>query len=126
MTKILIIDDEEIARFTLRFILEGAGYDVIEAADGREGINRFQQMADQHTPVDIVVSDIVMPIMSGQQTIAKIKEMSSRTPTIAISGGGGLDPQMCLREAERAGADYGLAKPFKPMELLEIIGECLA
>ncbi len=126
MIKILIIDDEEIARYTLRAILEGAGHDVIEAADGREGVNQFQLMAEQDTPVDIVVSDIIMPVMSGQRVIARIKELDSKIRVIAISGGGGMDPQMCLREAERAGADFVLAKPFQPTELLEIIGECLA
>lgn len=126
MTKILIIEDEEMVCFALRTILEGAGYDVIEAADGQEGVNQFQLMAEQDTPVDIVVSDIVMPVMSGQRAIAKIKELDSRIPTIAISGGGGMDHAMCLREAVRAGADFVLAKPFQPKEFLEIIGECLA
>jgi CheY-like chemotaxis protein len=64
MARILIIDDEADLRTTLRDILEAQGYEVIEANDGREGLQRSLL-----APIDLVITDLLMPEQEGMETI---------------------------------------------------------
>ena len=83
MARILVIDDEELARFTLREILEAAGHEVVEAANGNEG-TAFQRA----NPCDIVITDMIMPEKEGLETIVELKGEYPDLKIIAISGGG--------------------------------------
>ena len=120
MARILVIDDEQLARFTMREILESAGHEVVEAKNGKQGIS-FQQAE----PFDIVVTDIIMPEKEGVETIIELKRDFPNLPIIAISGGGRTRNLDFLKIAEQYGADRILAKPFSEEELIEAVEQCV-
>lgn len=121
MARILVVDDEELARFTLREILEGAGHEVVEATNGNEAL------ANQKAhPFDLIITDIIMPEKEGVETIIELKRDYPNLKIIAISGGGRTRNLDFLNLAEEFGADKILPKPFSEQELLERVNECLS
>ncbi len=120
MKRILVIDDDVQVRELLRLILEQGGYEVIEAGDGNEGLDRFRT-----EPTDLVITDIIMPEKEGIQTIRDLQRGSPEVKIIAISGGGRLSAEDCLETAECFGVDRTFTKPFRGAELLEAIQDLL-
>lgn len=109
MIRILVIDDEADIRQAVTLMLARAGYEVIEAANGREGLRRFHA----ETP-DLVLLDVAMPELDGWQTLDRLRDMSE-VPVLMLTARGlesdrvrGLD----------AGADDYLVKPFSGQELV--------
>ena len=116
MTRIMIVDDEELARFTLREILEEAGYEVAEARNGNECLS-FQRQSG----FDLIITDIIMPEKEGVETIIELKRDYPNLKIIAISGGGRTRNLDFLKLAEEYGADQILSKPFSDDQLLEAV-----
>ena len=108
---VLIIDDEEMIRLTLGAYLEDSGYRVIEAADGREGVELFLSRKP-----DIVLTDLRMPRLDGLGVIAAVKAHSPVTPVIVITGTGDEGAE---RETVALGAWGCLFKPFIDLGILE-------
>jgi CheY-like chemotaxis protein len=79
-TTILVIDDEPVLRLTFQRLLEGEGYRVLVASNGREGVEIFQAQ-----DVDLVITDIVMPELDGFRTIEKLRALRPDLPIIAMS-----------------------------------------
>ena len=121
MASILLIDDEDLLRRTLRAALEGAGHSVLEAANGREGLDVLDR-----TEVDLVVTDILMPVMEGIETILAIRRSRPTLKIIAISGAAPRSRVDFLQVAHRLGADEILHKPFAMGALNEAVTRCLA
>ena len=121
MARILIIDDEDELRSMLRQMLEHAGHEVTEAADGAIGIEIYER----DTP-DLIITDIIMPEKEGVETIIALRRADPTLPIIAISGGGRLDATDFLSMAKKLGARQTLTKPFRRDQLLEAVSECLA
>ncbi len=126
MARILLIEDEEIVRFSLRYALEQGGHEVFEAADGEEGVTQFKMMNADPQPADVVVTDLLMPKKHGYDTIAEIRAISPKAKIIAISGGGEVDPKIFLDISGFLGADKMLPKPFSSEQLLSAVEGCLA
>ena len=120
MARILVIDDDDTVRLSVRLALEDADHKVEEAADGLEGMNLFRI-----NPVDLVITDIFMPETEGLETIDEIKQVCPQTKIIAISGGGRMDPEDYLEIAMRVGADYSLLKPFDIKLLVDAVDDLL-
>ena len=116
MARILIIDDEKLARVTVRKILERAGYQIVEASTGLEGINQFRA-----GNIDLVVTDIIMPDMEGIETILELRRIEPDVRIIAVSGGGRTRNLDFLKMAADRGARRVLAKPFSQNDLLEAV-----
>lgn len=116
MASILVVDDEDLVRFSVRQMLEDVGHAVKEAADGVEGISQLQGCA-----FDLMITDIVMPRKEGMETIAEAKQMQPDLRVIAISGGGPVGQFHYLELAKQFGADAVLAKPFKKQELIALV-----
>lgn len=117
MAKVLVIDDIDDARDTIREMLERGGYEVLEASNGKEGLT----MIEQHAP-DAVVTDILMPEMEGIETIRSIVRTNPELPVIAITAY--MDTPY-LEVALKLGAVGGLNKPFKQTELLLAVQNAL-
>lgn len=117
MPQILVIDDVDAARTTICRMLERAGYDVLEACNGKEGLKMFEKYAPE-----VVVSDILMPEMEGIETIRALRKRNPELPIIAITAS--IDTPY-LEMAMKFGAICGLYKPFKSAELLEAVQKAL-
>ena len=120
MARILIIDDDDDLRSVIAQNLELAGHTVLQAADGRQGVNLFHA-----APVDLVLTDLVMPGKEGVETIIELHRENPLLPIIAMSGGMPRS-SMYLEIAAKLGARRTLAKPFTPEDLLKSIDQVLA
>jgi two-component system response regulator (stage 0 sporulation protein F) len=111
MATILIIDDEEIIRVLLRSALEAAGHEVVEAANGREGLDLYRRR-----PADLVITDIIMPGLNGLDMLLELTREFLHAKVIAISGAGG--EKNVLDVAKLLGARQTFQKPFSMPHLL--------
>jgi CheY-like chemotaxis protein len=118
--RILLVDDNKQIRDGLCRLLTGAGYDVSDASNGREALRKIAS-----EPVDLVVTDLVMPEMEGIETIFSIRRQRPKLPIIAMSGGGIGDAKTYLAVALKAGVGRAFAKPFENSEFLSAIRELL-
>ena len=111
--RVLIIDDDNLVRATLARTLLQAGHEVIEAANGNEGLLKF----DGRT-IDLVITDILMPEKEGLETIRELRRSNAEVKIIAISGGDRVNNLSYLSMAAAFGADDTLAKPYRLADLL--------
>ena len=116
MAKILVIDDDQQIRELLHEILERGGHDVLQAENGLAGLR-----AVASEPVDIVITDIIMPDKDGLETITELRKNHPAIKIIAISGGGRQLNRDFLPTAQAFGADLALYKPFRPQDVIEAI-----
>jgi len=120
MARLLIIDDAADLRTTLRDILEAQGYEVIEASNGREGLQRYLL-----APLDLVITDLLMPEQEGMETIQAMRRVHRQVKIIAITGGGHTGRMDFLEAAAVLGAQRTLRKPFRQGELLTAVRELM-
>lgn len=118
MTRILLIEDDTALRRMLYYDLIAAGYAVAEAVHGADGLMQLRQ-----NPVDLVITDMLMPEMDGVETIQQLRRSFPDIKIMAISGGGLASPDHYLRIAKKLGADKTLKKPFTFPELLDVVHE---
>ncbi|MDB5430458.1 MAG: multi-sensor hybrid histidine kinase [Caulobacter sp.] len=118
---ILVIDDDPLMRAIAGEILMGAGYTVLEAEDGAAGMATLDV-----APVDLIITDMLMPEMDGVESIMTIRRKRPATPVIAISAGAKHQPAGdLLRLASALGANATLSKPVRQGELLALVGQLL-
>lgn len=108
--KILVVDDEEIIRDSLFYILDKEGYDVDKAENGKIA---YEKMIANH--FDLVITDIEMPFMKGTELLEKIKTLNVQTSVIVITAFGSLETAI---SALRNGASDYILKPIEFDELL--------
>ena len=122
MARILVIDDDPDTRAMLEQILKPAGYEVILAADGREGMRRHRTC-----PADLVITDLYMPIQDGPETIRELRSCFPEVAIIAMSGGTDSETGSgALLSIAQNLADVGiLHKPFLIDELLVAVAKAL-
>jgi len=108
--KILVVDDEEIIRDSLYYILDKEGYEVQKAENGKVA---YDKMLESH--FDLVITDIEMPVMKGTDLLEKIKTLNVQTSVIVITAFGSLDTAI---SALRNGASDYILKPVEFDELL--------
>lgn len=113
--RVLVVDDNPDLRASLRMLLESSGYDVEVASDGQQALQ-----VHGTRPVDVLVTDIYMPLSDGLETIAAFRGAAPWVKIIAMSGGGAFSRFTHLEVASEIGADVTLTKPFDFDELLAI------
>jgi DNA-binding response OmpR family regulator len=118
--KILVVDDEPMVRQFLRVILESAGFEVEEAADGDEGLaccacRRY----------DLIIVDLMMPKKNGVEMIAELRRIDPTATILALSGLS-LDESELVGDAANVGADDFAQKPFDNEVLLSKVKMLLA
>ena len=122
MPRILAIDDDGNVRDILLRMLSRRGYEVLLAADGNEGIEVFRRQFDSGEPIDLVVTDILMPEKEGLETILELRRSFPDVKIIVMSGGGGLgEPGNILQAARKLGARYSFQKPIPRAEFLAAV-----
>ena len=117
--KILVVEDTEDNRQILRDLLGMAGYDMIEAHDGAEGVAQ----AAQHKP-DLILMDIQMPVMDGYEATRRIKANPELKgiPIVAVTSYALSGDE---EKARAAGCDGYIAKPYSPRQMLAKVREIL-
>jgi CheY-like chemotaxis protein len=112
VSTVLVVDDEPDLRFLIRRILERAGHDVVEASHGAAALE-----AVKRSPPDLVVTDMMMPVMNGSEliTVLRADPDTAAIPILVVSA-----------EAQRAvDADAVLRKPFEPNALTDMANALL-
>ena len=110
---ILVVDDEEVVRETARSILERLGYDVIIAEDGSKGVELFRTLESQ---IDLVLIDLTMPVMSGEEALEQLKAIRPDVPVILASG---YDQTEAMRRFTGKPLAGFIQKPFTAAHLAE-------
>ena len=116
---ILTVDDSASIRQMVGFALSGAGYEVIEAKDGQEGLDKARQMK-----VDLVLTDQNMPNMDGLTLIKNLRMLPTyqNVPILMLT----TESSDAMKSQGRAaGATGWLVKPFDPQKLLEVVKKCI-
>jgi two-component system chemotaxis response regulator CheY len=108
--KILVIDDSETIRQQVKHALASTGYEIIEAVDGVDGLEKLSTMGD----LDMALCDVNMPRMNGLDMIAELQRTGRTIPILMLTTEG--QPSL-IKRAREAGAKGWIVKPFKP-ELL--------
>jgi DNA-binding response OmpR family regulator len=121
MARILVIDDYEPFRASVKDLLEANGYDVAVAVDGEDGIRQFELQ-----PFDLVLCDVFMPKKEGMETIRDLRQISVGTPIISVTGRSDAFETDFLRMTRELGATRGITKPFEVDEFLALVRRCLA
>lgn len=120
MAKILVIDDDDIFRDVLVEALSQSGHEVRSAFNGVDGLKKFRE-----APVDLVLTDIVMPEKEGLDTIRDLRRDHPGVRIVAMSGGIAHDPKLYLHMAAKFGAVAVLPKPFTLAQLHDIVESAL-
>jgi two-component system chemotaxis response regulator CheY len=118
--RIMIVDDSSSMRQMLVFTLEGAGYEVIEAEDGRDGIDKLNKDNLNEGRLNVIITDLNMPNLNGFDFIRAVRETPDYkyVPIIVLTTESSGDK---IGESSRAGATGWITKPFKPEQLLGVI-----
>lgn len=117
MKSILIIDDEQSVRDSIRMILEYEGFEVSQAVDGEIGL---KEVEEHH--IDLVLLDVKMPGMDGLEVLQEIKKRSPDLPVVMVSGHGTVETAV---EATKLGAFDFLSKPLDRDKLLVVVRNAL-
>ena len=116
---VLVVEDEPLVRMSVRHFLEHWGYQVIEASDGLSGLNAYHTHARQ---IALLVTDTVLPRMSGTQLAKRIHEHNPDLPILYMSA---HTPEMLLAEGRINASIELLQKPFKEEALIAAISQLL-
>lgn len=118
-SSILAVDDSASMRQMVSFTLKGAGYDVVEAADGVEALNIAKGRA-----VNLVITDVNMPNMDGISLIRELRALPSYkfTPLLMLTTESGAEKKQA---GKAAGATGWIVKPFNPEQLLNTVKKVL-
>ncbi|MHC4561258.1 MAG: hybrid sensor histidine kinase/response regulator [Planctomycetota bacterium] len=112
---VMVVDDEEATRETVTMILNSAEYKVQTFADGAEAIDHYAQHVDD---VSLVILDMIMPEMNGQETLAKLKQIN---PDVKVLLASGFMLASDVQSILDAGALGFLAKPYQAQEVLRLV-----
>lgn len=114
---IMVVDDSASLRNVVCIALKGAGYDVIEAADGREALSKLKGQK-----VHLIVSDVNMPNMDGITMVREVKKLDAYkfTPIMMLTTESQPEKK---QEGKAAGAKAWLVKPFQPPVLLDAVSK---
>ena len=117
---VMVVDDSASLRQVVKIALSGAGYEVIEAEDGKQALERLDGRK-----IHLVLSDVNMPVMDG---ITFVKELKARanyrfTPVIMLTSESQEEKKL---QGQAAGAKAWIVKPFKPDQMLAAVAKLIA
>ena len=121
MARVLVIDDDEAHRVLVRQILGKMGHEAEEAPDGAQGLRLFGKRRP-----DLVLTDINMPGLDGNDVISALRVLHPDVPVIAISGGGAIAKDELLLKAAKLGAVEVIMKPFEFRQLAGAVTRALS
>lgn len=114
---ILVVDDSASLRQVVSIALKGGGYDVIEACEGKDGLDKLNGRK-----INLIISDVNMPVMDGITFVKEVKRLPTHkfTPIIMLT----TESQEAKKlEGQAAGAKAWVVKPFKPEQMLAAVAK---
>jgi two-component system chemotaxis response regulator CheY len=119
--RVLVVDDSATVRQQVAMALQQAGYEIVEAVDGADGLSKLTNDGD----ISMVICDINMPLMNGLEMIEQIARSTTikKVPIVMLTTEG--QPAL-IQRARKAGAKGWLVKPFKPDLLLAAVNKLTA
>lgn len=116
---IMIVDDSSSLRQIVSMTLKSAGYEVIEASDGRDALGKIGSQK-----IHLIISDVNMPNMDGITFVNEVKKQAAYkfTPVIMLTTEAGEDKK---REGQIAGAKAWVVKPFQPQQMLAAVSKLI-
>jgi two-component system chemotaxis response regulator CheY len=116
---ILIVDDSASVRQVVSIALKGAGYDVLEANDGKDALSKLTGQK-----VHLIISDVNMPNMDGITLVKEVKKLAAYkfTPIIMLTTESQEEKK---QEGQAAGAKAWVVKPFKPEQMLAAVSKLI-
>lgn len=117
MATILVVDDSDFMRARCRQALVGEGFDVIEAANGQDAVEKYRELKP-----DVVMMDITMPVMDGIAAVREIRKIDAQARILMCSA---LGQQAMVLEAVKAGARDFVVKPFQQDRLIGAVQKLL-
>lgn len=116
---ILVVDDEEIMRFTAKEILEKYGYTVLLAENGKEAVELF---CNEESKIDLVLLDMIMPVMNGRDCFKRLKQID---PTVKVVLSSGFSREEDFQEMMQAGLSGFIRKPYLTSALCRMVHDAL-
>lgn len=120
MTRILLVDDDDMSRGAIHKMLERAGYDVQSTGNGSEALAMYGR-----APAELVITDLIMPDKDGLEIIQELRRGNPKVRILAISGGGRVNANEYLAVARKFGAAGVLSKPFSNQDLRDAVEAAL-
>ena len=121
MAHILLVDDEPAVRSVIEQILLSCGHTVFSAGYGLVALKKLSE-----TPFDLMITDIIMPDMTGVKLIDDVRALYPKIKILAISGGGpNYNSETCVALAEEHGADGVMMKPIIRDKLITLVDKLL-
>ncbi len=117
---ILLVEDEEFIRITAKAMLEDMGYEVILAENGQAGVDLFE---NEYRKIDLVIIDMIMPVMNGREAYEKMKEIDENIQAIFSSG---FFKPADLTELRNSGLSGFIRKPYFKVELSRLVAKVLS
>ena len=119
--RVLVVDDSATVRQQVGMTLQSAGYEIVEAVDGADGLSKLADNGD----ISMVICDINMPRMTGLEMIEQIAQSKTirKVPVVMLTTEG--QPAL-IQRARQAGAKGWIVKPFKPDLLLAAVNKLTA
>lgn len=113
--RVLLMDDDDLVRRSIKRVLESLGYTVVGSADGREAVLEFRKAMEEGSPFDAVILDLTVPGgMGGEEAVGKILELDRSAKVIVSSG---YSDNAVISDYERYGFCGFLQKPYDTAEL---------
>ena len=117
---VMVVDDSASLRQVVSIALKGAGYDVVEASDGKDALGKLKG-----TKINLVISDVNMPNMDGITFVKELKKLAEYkfTPVIMLTT---ESQESKKQEGQAAGAKAWVVKPFTPTQMLAAVSKLIA
>jgi len=121
--RILFVDDSPTMRSSVSFCLRNAGYGVIEAVDGVDGLQKIKSLIEKGQSLNLIITDVNMPQMDGITFIGKVREGAFKfVPILVLTTEA---EESVIKKGRAAGASGWLMKPFQPENLLWAVKKVL-
>ncbi|HPS58756.1 MAG TPA: response regulator [Spirochaetota bacterium] len=115
---IVIIDDSPTIRRSVELILQGEGFSIQQAVNGREAILKIDQIRNEGNDIALCISDINMPVLNGFEFLDELRKIDKFTPVVMLTT---EKEQAKIQKGKTSGAAGWMVKPFHPEELLKVV-----
>lgn len=122
MTHVLVVEDERFSRMAVSIVFKKAGYRVTAVEDGRQALEAIESNLAGDDPVQVLVTDIQMPVMTGMELLDELKKRGIVIPSIALTGN---EDEEIKRDLAVRGCRRFIGKPFEPQQLMAALSSAL-